>query len=329
MGFWTKSVRIFKSLCEKANQSIRPLASETGMSKSSVHRLKQAIARRDRSPESWLWETAEGRRWLMRLLAATLYTFGLKRGVGLETISEFFTHLRLATQVGCSPSALRRVMEVLEAAMLETTAAWEREGVAAGEMREIIGAVDETFLQRMMLVFIDLVSGYLVFEEVAEDRTYDTWYALAETRLETLGTDVLYLVSDRAKALIKLAETGLGCLSIPDVFHLTHELVKSYALAILGRLRHARQALSHAQERLRRCQVADPSGAEAQQAQAVVEASAAQVEHWETVDRAYRQHLENVSLLVHPWRLLDSTRQTSHEVEHQLHAEITALAMLV
>jgi hypothetical protein len=78
-----------------------------------------------------------------------LYTFGLKRGVGIETISEFFTHLRLATQVGCSPSALRGVMEVLEAAMLETTAAWEREGVAAGEMREIIGAVDETFLQRM------------------------------------------------------------------------------------------------------------------------------------------------------------------------------------
>jgi len=76
MGFWTKSVRIFKSLCEKANQSIRQLASETGMSKSSVHRLKQAIARRDRSPESWLWETEEGRRWLMRLLVATLYTSG-------------------------------------------------------------------------------------------------------------------------------------------------------------------------------------------------------------------------------------------------------------
>src|SRR4030095_15416658 len=52
-GFWTKSVLIFKSLCENANQSIRQLARQTGMSKSSVHRLTQAIARRDRSPESW------------------------------------------------------------------------------------------------------------------------------------------------------------------------------------------------------------------------------------------------------------------------------------
>ncbi len=125
MGFWTKSVRIFKSLCENANQSIRQLARQTGTSKSSTHRLKQAMARRDGSLESWLWETEDGRRWLARLLTATLYTFGLKRGVGLETISEFFTHLQLTTQVGCSPSALRKVMAVLETTILETARAWE------------------------------------------------------------------------------------------------------------------------------------------------------------------------------------------------------------
>src|SRR5713101_2016475 len=205
-------------------------------------------------------------------------------------------------------------MAVLEAAILETTAAWEHDGVAAGEMREIIGAVDETFLQRMMLVFIDLVSGYLLFEEVAEDRTYATWHTLVETRLKTLRGGVLYLVSDRAKALIKLAETGLGCLSIPDVFHLIHDVVKSYSLAIHGRLRQARKALSQAQERLSMAQASAPHGAEAQQAQAVVEASEAQVQHWEDVHSTYRQHLETLSLLVHPWRLCDSTRQTSQEV---------------
>ena len=69
----------------------------------------------------------------MRLLAATLYTFGLKRGVGLETISEFFTPLRLETQMGCSPSALGGVMQALETAMLATTEAWEHDGVAAGD----------------------------------------------------------------------------------------------------------------------------------------------------------------------------------------------------
>jgi hypothetical protein len=321
MRFWTKSLLIFNSLCDNVTQSTRQLARQTGISKSSVHRLKQAMARRDRHPESWLWETEDGRRWLTRLVVAALYTFSLKRGVGLETISEFFTHLRLETQMGCSPSALGGVMQALETAILTTTEAWEHDGVAAGDMREIIGAVDETFLQRMMLVFIDLVSGYLLFEEVAEDRSYDTWHALVKARIEVLGVDVLYLVSDRAKALIKLAETGLECLSMPDVFHLIHELVKSYSLSIGSRLRQARQALQQAEEQR--------SEAEAPQAQAVVEARAAEVTHWETVHSAYRHHLESVSLTVHPWRVCDSTRQRAAEVERQLHAEIDALEALI
>ena len=92
-------------------------------------------------------------------VGATLYTFGLKRGVGLDTMSEFFARLRLERQVGCSPSALRGVMQALEAALLETAGRWEKDGVAAGEVREIIGAVDETFLEQMFLVFQDVPTG--------------------------------------------------------------------------------------------------------------------------------------------------------------------------
>ena len=87
---------------------------------------------------------------------ATLLVFGLKRGVGADTLSEFFGRLHLEAHMGCSPSALRRVMHTLERIILDTSAAWEQAGVAHGEIRPIIGAVDETFLQRMMLVFMDL-----------------------------------------------------------------------------------------------------------------------------------------------------------------------------
>ena len=86
------------------------------------------MERRDIHPESWVWETEVGHQWLLRLIVATLYTFGLKRGVGLDTMSEFFTRLRLARQVGCSPSALRQVMQVLETALLETAGRWEKDG---------------------------------------------------------------------------------------------------------------------------------------------------------------------------------------------------------
>ena len=250
MGLWGKSVVIVNALREHGKQSVRRLAERTGLSKSSVHRHLQAVKRRDCSPESPFWETEAGRTWLIRLVVATLFVFGLKRGVGAETLSEFCGCLHLEAHVGCSPSALRSVMHTLERLILETAATWEKEGVAHGEIRPVIGAVDETFLQRMMLVFMDLPSGYLFMEAVAGDRSYDTWYKGINGRLTTFGTEVLYLVSDRAKALIKLAHTGLGCLSIPDLFHLSHDLAKGYALSIFGRLRQAQQALEQAKQRL-------------------------------------------------------------------------------
>src|SRR5215510_16059308 len=128
MGFWDKSLLVFKYLCDYGSQGVRRIAQQTGLSKSSVHRLQDAMERRNRHPESWLWETAEGRQWLRRLVVATLYIFGLKRGVGLETMSAFFAHLHLEAQAGCSPSALRSVMQVLEAVILETAEAWEKDG---------------------------------------------------------------------------------------------------------------------------------------------------------------------------------------------------------
>src|SRR5262249_22392088 len=228
MGFWDRSLRICKSLCDYGQQSVRHLAQQTGIPKSSVHRLTRAMQRRDSHPESWWWETAEGRQWLTRLVIATLYTFGLKRGVGLDTISEFFARLHLETQAGGSSSALRGVMQALEAALLQTAATWEQDGCASGTGGEVIGAVDETFLERLMLVFMDLATGYLLLETVAEDRTYATWQTLVEERLTALGTRVLYMVSDRAQALIQLAEHGLECLSVPDFFHVVHDIVKSY-----------------------------------------------------------------------------------------------------
>jgi Family of unknown function (DUF6399)/IclR helix-turn-helix domain len=330
MGLWAKSVVIFNTIREHGKQSIRRLADRTGLSKSSVHRHLQAIDRRDRYPESSLWETEAGRAWLIRLVVAALFVFGLKRGVGADTLSEFFGRLHLEGHVGCSPSALRWVMHTLECLILETTAAWEKEGIAHGEIRPVIGAVDETFLQRMMLVFMDLATGYVLMEEGATDRSFDTWYDRANARLTTLGTEVLYLVSDRAKALIKLAETGLNCLSIPDVFHLSHDLAKGYALAIFGRLRQAKRDLEHAQQRLETVQKkARIDRGQVAQTEAQVAVCATLVHHWQEVGRAWRQHLSNVSRILHPWRLADSTRQTAKEVEEQLRAELKAIETLL
>ena len=323
MGLWAKSVVIFNSIREYGEQSIRSLADRTGFSKSSVHRHLQAMDRRDRYPESSFWETASGRKvsptpdmtWLIRLVVATLFVFGLKRGVGAETLSEFFSRLRLDGHIGCSPSALRSTMRLLERHILDTTAAWEKEGIAHGEIRPVIGAVDETFLQRMMLVFMDLATGYLLMEETASDRSFETWFKRANARLQTFGVEVSHLVSDRAKALIKLAQKGFGCLSIPDLFHVSHDLAKGYSLSIFSRLRQAKRELEQAQQRLETLQKkrqVDP--VQLAEGEARVASCAASLHHWQEASGAWRRHLSNLSRVVHPWRLSDSVRQSAKDV---------------
>ena len=199
--------------------------------------------------------------------------------------------------------------------------------MATREGSPVIGAVDETFWERMRLVCMDLVSGYLWCEEGAEDRRYDPWPALVEARRKALGVGGLSRVSDRAKARSKLAETSQECQSVPEWFHLIHARVKRYALAIGGRLSQARQALSPAPAPRRQGQGGHLRGGEGPQA--LVEARAAEVTHWESVPSAYRHHLAPVSLSVPPWRLADSTRQTAAEVARQWHAETQAIEAFI
>jgi hypothetical protein len=192
-------------------------------------------------------------------------------------------------------------MQALETALVKTAGTWEQAGSAEGKVREVIGAVDETFLEQLIRILLDVSTGYLLLEEVAEDRTYATWKALVDERLKALGTGVLYLVSDRAKALIQLAEHGLECLSMPDVFHLMHDIVKSYSLAIARQVRQAQQALQHAEEVLTRPPGLYQPGHDGPEAKAQVEGCRVAVQQWEEVQHTYRHHLETLSLPLHPF----------------------------
>jgi hypothetical protein len=94
-------------------------------------------------------------------------------------------------------------------------------------------------------------------------------------------------------------------------------------------LKTARQALSRAQAHLDKCQAERASKAQLESAQVAVATGEAEVAHWQQVRDTYRGHLEAMSLQVHPWRVTDSTPQSSQEVEAQLAAEVAALQELL
>jgi hypothetical protein len=77
------------------------------------------------------------------------------------------------------------------------------------------------------------------------------------------------------------------------------------------------------------CQTSGANESEIESAQAAVASREAAMEHWQQVRDTYRGLLEEMSLQVHPWRVTDSTPQSSQEVEAQLAAEVAALQALL
>jgi hypothetical protein len=216
-------------------------------------------------------------------------------------------------------------MQTLAQAIVEMGHAWEQDATTAGEGPEIMGAVDATCLERLLLVLLDLPTGYLLLEEAVEERRYAPWQGRVDQRLAPLGAPGRSLVSDRAKARIQLAEPGLEGLSIPDVFHLVHDIVKSSSLAMGRQLRQARQALPQAEDRLQRHQEREPRQAVTREATRQVEIPPADVRRWETSQRADRQRLEPLSLTRHPCALADSACQTSQQVASRVQGPVEAI----
>lgn len=188
-----------------------------------MHRLYHRIKRRNQHPESQLWETEAGQQWLRLLVFAAVFVFSLEGGIGCERLSEFFHLLRLQKHIAVSPSALRRLRTRLEEKIIEYQLHVQSQSVQSGRQVEICAAADEKFFDQVVLVMLDLPSGYIMVEELTENRQYRTWQLSAQKILQDLGMKVKYLVSDRAKAIVKLALSDLGCPSIADLFHESQE----------------------------------------------------------------------------------------------------------
>ena len=63
-----------------------------------------------------------------------LSTFGLKRGVDVDTLSESFARLHLNAQIDCSPNAIHPILQTLETTAIATAQTWEQDAVVAREV---------------------------------------------------------------------------------------------------------------------------------------------------------------------------------------------------
>jgi hypothetical protein len=205
-------------LINKGKQSLRAIGRAIDRPKSTVHRHLRSLVSRDQHPESYLWETEAGEAWLRRFVLAVRFTFGMQHGIGADALSLLFRPVRIDTPVGVSATATLGLLNRMENLLIYFQDFCEKSLPPA--TRKSVLAMDETFFGSLLiLVLMDLSSGYLLLESLADDRSFDTWLTQANPRLEALGIDVGHAISDRAKALIKLAVNGFDCASGADVFH--------------------------------------------------------------------------------------------------------------
>ena len=249
MNLRERCTKVFCAGYQFGKTSFRRLASKFNLSKSSVHRLHHRIKNRNQHPESSLWETEAGQKWLKILVLATIFIFSLQGGIGCEKISQFFHLLRLHKHIGVSPTALRNLRVSMESKILSYHQQQQEKLQINSDKVELCLAADETFFDEVILVMLDLPSGYIFVEEKTENCQYETWQQRVSLALKPLKVKIKYLVSDRAKAIVKLALTDLGTNSISDLFHVLYNLNRSIAWELNCLASRLQKQFKNAQEK--------------------------------------------------------------------------------
>lgn len=315
-----RSQKVAACMKENEEQTLRGIAATTNISKSSVHRHRQAIGRRNQHPESIFWETAAGTQWLERLVFGLVYYFGIKQGVGAESLSEFIQAVHLDTHVAGSASALRQLKARVNQAVEDYQSAQAEHCVPTKDQGICVGA-DETFFGLPVLVLLELSSGYIFVETECENRTYATWMEQVNKWWQDSHWQCHYLVSDGAKALVKLALSGLGCVSVADLFHALRALGQPIGRALGQRISALKKQQEKSQQQLKK----HHAGADGQALQSLIKNNAAALQQVQQDEQIYHEALEKISQTIHPFTLDSLQWQTQKRLLANLAAPLQCL----
>ncbi|MEO1351905.1 MAG: DUF6399 domain-containing protein [Cyanobacteria bacterium J06635_15] len=293
-----RSQKVFNCIKPNIRQTLKAIAAATGLSSSSVYRHRQAINRRNQYAESSFWETEVGYQWLVRLVFGLIYYFGIKQGVGAESLSEFIHAIHLETHVASSASSLRQLKHRVNQTLIDyATAQAEHCQPSAGQ--GICVGADETFFGLPVLVLLELASGFIFIETECENRTYATWMREVQQWWENSPWHCHYLVSDGARALVKLAVSGIGCVSVADLFHALRALGRPIGSALGQQCATLQKQHNKLHKQLSKSSDVSP----AQSLQSQIESNTAAQQRLQQAQQTYHDALEQISQIVHPFTL--------------------------
>ena len=105
--------------------------------------------------------------------------------------------------------------------------------------RAVTVCEDETIHPQICLVAIEPVSGFILLDQYAADRTAATWTQALQDALIGLNVAVIQGTSDEATALRRHVAVGLDAHHSPDLLHGQHEVAKATSLHLARQVRQA------------------------------------------------------------------------------------------
>jgi hypothetical protein len=125
--------------------------------------------------------------------------------------------------------------------------------------------------------------------------------------------------------LIKRALHGLGCPSVPDLFHALRDLAKVMGVSLGLKLAQVEEKLTHARQQL---DVVEAKGHDPHVQRRWLAHLSAQAEVLRADQATYQSTLHQASQAVHPFTLAESQAQSSAQVESRLHQAVATLNTL-
>ncbi len=219
-----------KVIDEARGLSQRNLAKKYNIPRTSlqhwIDRKKALNGRRDPAVVHF-FESPSGQTWLHNMVLATCMHFHLNGNSGIPELHDFFERVDINTFVGTSESALQKVCKTLG----QQVAVFGKEEFErlAKQMphKNIPGALDENFIMDdMTLILMEPISGYILAEQLEEQRDAETWHKVTQSALKGLNVTLYQLVGDEASGLKKLATHSLNVIKGSDLFHVQQEITK-------------------------------------------------------------------------------------------------------
>ena len=153
------------------------------------------------------FESSAGQGFIQQMMTALGFTFEISHNSGLRKLIQFLELSGFDKFVSHSKSYLAEFSKEMENLMIDFGLEQEKELSKIVPDKNLAIMVDETFpTNDICLVAMETTTGYLLAEELREDRSYKSWEECLDEAKERLKiSSFTQMISDEGKALLKLA----------------------------------------------------------------------------------------------------------------------------